>query len=258
MELELAGKTALVGGGTQGIGAAAADALALRGATVWLLARTEADLQRKVAHLPRPAGQTHGFLAMDLLNLVQVQALAAQLPAVQIWVNNTGGPPAGPLTTATVDALQSAFTAHVLASQLLLQAVLPGMRGGGYGRIVNVISTSVKAPLHNLGVSNTMRAAVANWAKTLATELAPEGITVNNVLPGATRTGRLEGLLQRNATQRNTSVETEAARMEAEIPLRRFAQPDEVAEAIAFLASPAATYITGINLPVDGGRLQSL
>ena len=171
-----------------------------------------------------------------------------------ILVNNTGGPAAGRAIDADTDTFLAAFRAHLLCNQILVQAAVPGMRAACYGRVVNIISTSVKQPLPSLGVSNTIRGAVANWAKTLSMELAPFGITVNNVLPGATETGRLKSILDGKAQRTGHSVEEVSAQMLAEIPLGRFAQPWEVAAAVTFLASPLAAYINGINLPVDGGR----
>jgi 3-oxoacyl-[acyl-carrier protein] reductase len=173
-------------------------------------------------------------------------------------VNNTGGPAAGPVLDASAEAFLSAFTHHLLVNQKLAQLVVPGMRRAGYGRIVNVISTSVKAPLHGLGVSNTVRAAVGNWAKTLATELAPSGITVNNVLPGATATERLSAIIEGRAQRTGRPYSEIEHEMKAEVPMGRFADPAEIAAAVAFMASPAASYITGINIPVDGGRTPNL
>jgi len=177
---------------------------------------------------------------------------------VHILVNNTGGPPAGLAVDASFEQFLQAFNNHLLCNQALVQAVVPGMRRLRYGRIINIISTSVKQPIPGLGVSNTIRAAVANWAKTLATELGPDGITVNNVLPGMTETERLRSLIATRAAQSNRTEADVSQSMKDEIPLRRFAVPAEIAAAVAFLASPAASYINGINLPVDGGRTQSL
>jgi 3-oxoacyl-[acyl-carrier protein] reductase len=183
---------------------------------------------------------------------------AAAAKNYHILVNNTGGPPGGPITEATVDAFRQAFNNHLICNHLLTQALLPGMKTEGYGRIINVISTSVKAPLDGLGVSNTVRAAVANWAKTLANEVGPFGITVNNVLPGATMTGRLEEIANARAARSSETAEAIFDHWKVEVPLRRIGQPQEVGAAIAFLASPAAAYISGINLPVDGGRTKNL
>ncbi len=262
MDLDLTGRHALVCGASQGIGHAAAIELARLGADVTVLARSADALAATVAMLPHlHAAQVHGFVAVDMADTDalrrKVESVANARP-VQILVNNTGGPPGGPAHTAEPSAYLDAFTRHLIAAQSLLGALLPGMRGAGYGRIVNVISTSVKEPLRNLGVSNTIRGAVANWAKTLATELGPFGITVNNVLPGYTRTQRLAQIVaDRMAATGRSAAEIEQA-MLASVPAGRFADAAEIAAAIAFLAAPAANYVNGINLPVDGGRTQSL
>ncbi|MFM2207066.1 MAG: hypothetical protein RL213_1041 [Bacteroidota bacterium] len=257
MNLDLRGKTALVGGSTQGIGRAVAMELAGLGATVILLARNKETLSEVCAQLPVPAGQSHAFLQVDYSTPEQlgkaVEEFLSKHPA-QILVNNTGGPPSGPVTAAGSAAFLSAFQQHLLCNQLLAQAVLPGMKSSGYGRIVNIISTSVKQPLKNLGVSNTVRAAVANWSKTWANEVAPLGITVNNVLPGATDTQRLRSLIKSKAEKNGIGESVVEQEMLDEIPMGRFADPSEVASAVAFLVSPAAAYVSGINLPVDGGR----
>jgi len=264
MNLDLTGRTALVGGATQGIGRAVAYELAELGARVVLAARDETRLRETAFSLPTPTDARHGWIVADFTQPATVTAalddLLARLPhpTIHILVNNTGGPPGGTLLQAAPDAFRTTFDQHLVVNHLLAQRLVPGMRAAGYGRIVNVISTSVKAPLPNLGVSNTVRAAVANWAKTLATELAPAGITVNNVLPGATRTGRLEGLIRTRAAATGHPAEDIEGEMRREIPAGRFAEAAEIAAAVAFLASPAAAYITGINLPVDGGRLNSL
>ena len=261
MNLDLNHKNALVGGGSQGIGLATAKELASMGANVTLLARNPVTLQEALKSLDTSRGQVHHYVEADFSDARGLaKTLSEKLPNAQfnILVNNTGGPPAGPAHTATLEEFQQAFNNHLLCNQVLLQFVLEGMKASGYGRIVNVISTSVKQPLDNLGVSNTIRGAVANWAKTLSNELAAFGITVNNVLPGATLTGRLTGLAERKAAQHGTTPQDVLHEMAEEVPMRRVAQPEEVAAAIAFLCSPAASYINGINLPVDGGRTKSL
>lgn len=262
MDLELSGKHALVCGGSQGIGLAAAIELARFGANVTLLARTPAKLASALAQLPKvQAAQRHDSIAVDTGDLealrAQVGALVQQRP-VQVLVNNSGGPPPGALASATVEGFLDAYRRHLLANHILAETVLPGMKAAHYGRIVNVISTSVKQPIPGLGVSNTTRGAVASWAKTLAAEVAPFGITVNNVLPGSTHTPRIEEIIDTRVKATGKTRDDIYAAMTHEIPMARFAEAAEVGNAIAFLASPAASYITGINVPVDGGRTSSL
>ncbi len=259
MKIDLKGKKALVGGSTGGIGKATAHELALAGATVVLLARNEAKLKEELDTLPQPEGQKHAYLASDFTQPAKVeekvkQYLQAGNGPFHILINNTGGPPGGPIVNADPDEFRKAFDMHVITAHLLSRALLPGMKEAGYGRIVNVISTSVKMPLKGLGVSNTVRGAMANWAKTMANELAADQITVNNVLPGATLTGRLQSIIESKAAAGNKSIEAISEIMRSAIPMQRFAKPEEIAAAIVFLASPQASYITGINLPVDGGR----
>jgi 3-oxoacyl-[acyl-carrier protein] reductase len=258
MNLDLSNYTALVCGSTQGIGKATAIELASLGAKVVLVARNAGALESVCAALPRPTNQEHGWLEADFSKPQEVEAAIKQFinngNQVHILVNNTGGPPAGPIADATTAAFLAAFEQHLVCNHLLMQAVIPGMKEAKYGRVINVISTSVKQPLKGLGVSNTIRAAVANWSKTLSIELAPFGITVNNVLPGATATQRLSSIIENKSKKLNHSVDEVEQEMLNEIPAGRFAQPEEIAAAIAFLASPAASYINGINVPVDGGR----
>lgn len=262
MNLDLTGKTAVVGGSTQGIGFATAVELANMGASLVLLARNEEKLKRAVASLDQSKGQTHSYLVADYFQSDQVkstiQSWVAAGNTAHILVNNTGGPPAGPAHTADIQEYLTAFQAHLINNQILAQALIPGMKEAGYGRIVNVISTSVKVPLNGLGVSNTVRGAVANWSKTLANELGAFNITVNNVLPGATETERLTSIISNKAGKTGASEDQVTDAMTQQVPMKRFAQPEEVANAIAFLASPAASYINGINVPVDGGRTGSL
>lgn len=263
MDLNLNGKYAVVCGSTQGIGKAAATELAHLGATITLIARDAEKLEAVRASLPTPSAQEHDVLIADFSHphLLR-EALAAWIAPtprhVHILVNNTGGPPGGPAHAADVEEYRAAFNQHLVCNHILVQAFLEGMKASRYGRIINVISTSVKQPLDGLGVSNTIRGAVANWAKTLANELGGFGITVNNVLPGATETERLQQILQAKVERSGITEDAAAAQMMAAIPAKRFARPQEIAYAIAFLASPAASYINGVNLPVDGGRTKSL
>jgi 3-oxoacyl-[acyl-carrier protein] reductase len=258
MNLDLLGKTALVCGSTQGIGKASAKELAILGANIVLAARNEESLKAALKDLDVSKGQTHTFLCADFQNPNQlkekVETFVATQGTIHILVNNTGGPPGGLITNAKVEDFLQAFNNHLVCNHVLVQAVIEGMKQENYGRIINIISTSVKMPLKNLGVSNTIRAAVANWSKTLANEVASFGITVNNVLPGATSTGRLQAIIENKSKNTGESLNQIKNEMEGEIPLGRFADPSEIANAVAFLASPAASYITGINVPVDGGR----
>ncbi|RDJ00006.1 SDR family NAD(P)-dependent oxidoreductase [Dyella solisilvae] len=261
MLLDLSGRHALVCGASQGIGHASAIELAELGASVTLLSRSAASLQSAAEALPRRAGQQHRWFAVDMADTEGLHRALVDMVAdhpIEILINNTGGPPGGPAHAAELGAFEAAFRQHLLAGQTLVQALLPGMRASSYGRIVNVISTSVKEPIAGLGVSNTVRAAVAAWAKTLSSELAADGITVNNVLPGYTRTARLDGLLA--AQSRNSGItEHEIAQgMLASVPARRFGEAAEVAAVVAFLCTPAAAYVNGVSIAVDGGRTRSL
>ena len=266
MDINLAGKKALVCGSSQGIGQACAIELASLGAEVTLFSRNEASLTKVKQSLPCPNQQNHQILVADFSQPEQVNtvisqavaALAKQNTGFDILINNTGGPAPGPAHTSDATAFINAFNLHLVANHHLVQALIPYMKATGDGRIINVISTSVKQPIVGLGVSNTIRGAVASWAKTLANELGPFGITVNNVLPGATATARLDAIIEGKAKKQNISIEQTTENEKAQIPLRRFAKPAEFAAAAAFLASPAGAYITGINLPVDGGRTMSL
>jgi 3-oxoacyl-[acyl-carrier protein] reductase len=258
MNLNLKGKRALVCGSTQGIGKAAAIELALLGAELILTARNEEQLKKVSSELDSSSGQNHKYIAVDFSNPQLLQELVIKEIVsngnIHVLVNNTGGPAAGPIASAKTDEFTNAFNQHLICNHLLVQACMEGMKKDHYGRIINVISTSVKLPLKGLGVSNTIRAAVANWSKTLSIELAPFGITVNNVLPGATNTVRLSSIIKNKSKRTGFSEEEIKQEMLHEIPAGRFAEASEIANAIAFLASPAAAYINGINVPVDGGR----
>jgi 3-oxoacyl-[acyl-carrier protein] reductase len=262
MNLDLTGKTALVCGSTQGIGRASAAELALLGANIVLMARNEEKLQETIGDLDTSRGQVHRCIAADFAEAGAVpNAIArhlAQFPDMHILINNTGGPAGGPLIDAQADAFVQTFHSHLLNNQALVQAVVPVMKQAGYGRIVNIISTSVKQPIVGLGVSNTIRGAVAQWAKTLSLEIASFGITVNNVLPGYTRTARLDAVLSMRSQSTGKTEDEVATQMQQEIPTGRFVEPEEVGAAVAFLCTPAAASINGINVPVDGGRTSSL
>lgn len=255
-------KVALVTGAARGIGRACAEALAGAGAGVTLIARDEAALRAVGGTIARPRRATVDFIVADFRDppavRERVEGYIRDNHGFEILVNNTGGPPAGPIVEARPEEFASAVSMHVLCNHLLVQALLPGMKQAGYGRIVNIVSTSVREPIPGLGVSNTTRSAVAGWAKSLARELGPFGITVNNVLPGYTATARLGALIDRQAELAGKPRNEIELNMRAGIPLGRFAEPAEIAAAVVFLASPAASYITGVSLPVDGGRLASI
>lgn len=260
MNLQLNNKYALVCGSTQGIGRATAFALAEEGVHVTLIARNEYKLKEVLSALP--THRNHDYIIADFSNSEElknkVSAYIEAFHGFHILVNNTGGPKGGPIFSAEISEFESAFTQHLKCNHLLAQLVVPFMKSERYGRIINVISTSVKQPLDGLGVSNTIRGAVANWSKTLANELGQFGITVNNVLPGATGTERLTEIIKNKSSKLGITEEAAADAMRSIVPAKRFAKPEELADAITFLASARASYINGINLPVDGGRTKSL
>lgn len=261
MNTSLTGKNALVCGSSKGIGKAIAIALAELGANITLTARNEDALLDVIGELDTSQGQQHDFILADFSKPDELKELIIhQLKdtTYQILINNTGGPVAGNIVDASPEQFEAAFKNHLVCNHILATALLPGMKKSNYGRVINIISTSVKIPLRGLGVSNTIRGAVANWSKTMANELAPFGITVNNVLPGATNTERLQEIVKGKSQKTGRTTEDVAQEMMEEIPMQRFADPSEIAAAAAFLASPAASYITGINVPVDGGRTGAL
>ncbi len=251
----------MVCGSTQGIGKAVALELASLGASVTLVARNEESLRQVKSELSTSAGQHHAAVTVDFNDPGALREKAARYvresAPIHILVNNSGGPKGGPILDADLQEFVNTFSQHLLCNHILAQAVIPGMKAARYGRIVNIISTSVKQPIPGLGVSNTVRAAVASWAKTLAGEVARFGITVNNILPGMTRTGRLDYVIRSRAERAGRTVEDITREMIAEIPAGRYADPRELAAVAAFLCSPAASYVNGVSLPVDGGRTTS-
>lgn len=260
MELNLKNKAALVCGSTQGIGRATAMALANEGVKVTLLARDQTKLEHVLSELPKTAN--HDYIVADFSKVdavkVKVSDYLNKNSGFHILINNTGGPRSGSILEATLEQFESAFTMHLKCSHVLTQLLVPFMKSENYGRIINVISTSVKEPIEGLGVSNTIRNAVGNWSKTLSFELGAFGITVNNVLPGFTQTERLNEIIDVKAKKTNTSFEEMKNLMKNYTPAKRFAKPQETANAIVFLASESASYINGVNIPVDGGRTKSL
>lgn len=261
MKLNLQNKNALVCGSTSGIGKASALALASEGITVTLVARNEEKLKTVLNQLAVKNGQQHDYIKANFSEphrLKQKISKATENKTYHILLNNTGGPPAGNIVEANTEEFEKAIQQHLICNHLLMQAVVPGMKKEGYGRIINIISTSVKQPLDGLGVSNTIRAAVGNWSKTLANELGEFAITVNNILPGATATDRLEDIIKEKADKNGISQKEAAEQIKANIPAKRFGKPSELADAVVFLAGETGSYINGINLPVDGGRTKSL
>lgn len=261
MNISLKNKNALLCGSTAGIGKATAQIMAKLGANITLVARNEDKLKSTLALLLQGENQEHDYLVADFSNPEELREKInhkVENKIYHILLNNTGGPKGSAIHEAKIQEFDNAFQMHVICNQILAQAVVPGMKKSGYGRIINIISTSVKQPIDGLGVSNTIRGAVASWSKTLANELGQYGITVNNVLPGFTATERLDGIIKNKAQKNQKSEEDTAEMMKSMVPTRRFAKPEEVAQGAVFLASEAASYINGINLPVDGGRTKSL
>jgi 3-oxoacyl-[acyl-carrier protein] reductase len=261
MNLDLKNKTAIICGSTQGIGFAAAQELALLGANCVLVARTETALQEAIKQLDTTQHQQHKYLVANFDEPQTVKTVIEKFVennSVHILVNNSGGPNSGAITSATEDEFLNTFNRHLICNHILAKACIPSMKEASYGRIINIISTSVKVPLPNLGVSNTIRGAVASWSKTMANELGQFNITVNNVLPGATATRRLSNIITANSSKKNKSIAEIEEEMIKEIPMKRFAQPNELGNVVAFLASPAASYINGVSIPVDGGRTGAL
>jgi 3-oxoacyl-[acyl-carrier protein] reductase len=261
MNISLNDKYALICGSSQGIGLAAAKELAFNGANCILMARNPDRLQEAIKELNSIQGQHHQWVAVDFSEPERVEEAIKKITEkqiIEILINNTGGPKAGPILEASAEIFELAFRQHLICNQLLARAVVPGMCKVGYGRIINIISTSVKTPLANLGVSNTIRLAVASWAKTLANEIGQFNITVNNILPGLTETQRLDELVKHTAVSLKKDLHVVEEQIRGTIPMKRFGKPEEIANMIAFLASPAASYVNGVNIAVDGGRTPAL
>ncbi len=252
--------SAVVCGASQGIGKQVALQFAQNQVRVLAVARNSNKLNELKKEMLSLSQLEHDVMSCDFTDSLDLEKLSRRIlkDSYQILICNSGGPKSGPLALASVEELNLAFQSHVIANQKLVQCVLPAMKAAQWGRIINIISTSVKMPIPNLGVSNTIRGAVAQWSKTLSLELGPLNITVNNVLPGYTATERLDELINAAASNSNKSFEAVAEEWKSKVPLKRFARADEVASAVSFLCSNNADYISGINLPVDGGRTGTL
>jgi len=257
MNLSLVGKKAVVSGGSQGIDKAIAIELASLGASCILLSRSEESLKLACESLDTSLGQKHEFHIVDFNNreaLEKLISVIASKETIDILINNTGGPAAGMIVDANESEFEKAFSQHVICNHILTKHLIPGMKLNGYGRIINIISTSVRIPLDNLGVSNTIRGAVASWSKSMSNELAQFGITVNSLLPGFIATSRLDAVATHFSEKAQVEKEVMVERMKSSVPAKRFGEPKEIAAVAAFLASPAASYVNGVSIPVDGGR----
>ena len=256
MDIVLTGKKALVGGSTRGLGKAVAMQLAECGAEVTLLARNEEKLKAALADLPVPAGQKHGFLAADFSDFDSFQRVVSGYFAnrgTDILVNNTHGPAAGGVTEKSIADYQAAFDTLFKTVVFLTSAALPSMQKNGFGRIINISSLSIRQPIPHLALSNIIRPAVSAWAKSLSSEVARYGITVNNILTGYFDTERINEIYSGQALKLGITLEEHKARMARDVPARRFGKPEEYGYLAAFLASEQAAYITGANIPIDGG-----
>lgn len=262
MDLGLRGKVALVAASSRGLGRATAEELAAEGADLVMCARSEGPLREAATAIERASGVRVVALPADLADPDAVDRVVAQalgtFGRVDVLVTNTGGPPAGPFESHSREAWHEAVRQNLDSVLNLVRPILPGMKERRWGRIINVTSITVKQPVDNLILSNSVRAAVTGFARTLATEVAPFGVTVNNVLPGYTRTQRVEELAAKTAATRGGSPADAFAAWEREIPMRRLGEPREFGALVAFLASERASYITGTSVPVDGGWIRSL
>lgn len=262
MNINLNNKRALVCGGSKGIGFATAKELAGLGAEIIVLSRSEENLKSAIQEIDAINELENSYIVADVSDTAnlkdQVSQVLATASPIHILINNGGGPPGGMIVDAKADQFIAAFQAHLIAAHSLAQLLIPQMKEAGFGRIINIVSTSVRQPITGLGVSNTIRGSIASWSKTMSTELALHGITVNNILPGTTKTGRLTEIMKGIEDRSDLSEDEVRNQFLSQIPMGRFAEVEEVAATAAFLASPAASYITGVSLPVDGGKIRSI
>jgi 3-oxoacyl-[acyl-carrier protein] reductase len=257
MELGLRGKRALVCAASKGLGLAVAEALAREGAALFLCSRDEAAIQATAARLRQATGATVQAAAADLARPEGAERLARlaeeALGGIDVLVNNVGGPTPSAAAVTDTAAWQKGFEQVFLSAVTVTRTLVPGMRARHFGRIVTITSTSVVEPIEHLVVSTAMRAAVTGFSRTLATELAADGITVNTVMPGVIHTGRIEQLRQAKAEREGSTLAAEMAKTAKSIPAGRLGRPEELADLVAFLASERASYMTGLNIAVDGG-----
>jgi len=257
MNLKLDGKVVFVGGASKGLGRAAATALANEGAKVVISARNRETLRATADSISRETGSAVMAVPADLSRSDQVRAaikaVLDDFGRVDILVNNAGGPPVGAFMEFTDEAWEAAFRLNLMSAVTLAREVVPGMKDRHWGRIINLTSIAVKQPLGGLILSNSIRAGVHGWAKSLSNELARLGITVNNVLPGYTLTDRVRGLARTQAEKEGATVDEMLARMQEAIPMKRLGKPEDVGDLVAFLASEQAGYITGASIQIDGG-----
>ena len=262
MDLGLRGKVALVGGSSRGLGRAVAEELANEGCAIVICSRDSDALDSARNEIDQIAGSDVLAVSADLSVATDVENLVRaahdRFGRIDILVTNTGGPPAGEFETHSAETWRAAVAQNLESVLNLTRAVLPGMKGRQWGRIINITSIAVKQPVDGLILSNSVRAAVTGFARTLANEVAPYNVTVNNVMPGYTRTERLVHLAEHNAEAHDIDVDEAYAQWESEIPMRRLGEPPELAALVAFLASQRASYITGTSIPVDGGWIRSL
>ena len=262
MDLGLKGKTALVAASSKGLGRAVADELAREGANLIICARSVRPLEMARQAIYDETKVEVVAVPADLSEPADIDRLMAAAKAefghVDILVTNTGGPPPGPFESHSREAWSDAIRQNLYSVLNLTREVLPAMRDASWGRIINITSVAVKQPVDGLILSNAIRAGVTGFAKTLANEEARCGITVNNVMPGYTKTERLEQLASDAADRSGLLVEETYARWESQIPMGRIGTPAEFAALVTFLASERASYITGVSIPVDGGAIRSL
>ena len=262
MDLGLKGRVALVAAASRGLGRAVAEELAAEGASLALCARSEGPLEEACRHIEQTWNVPVIGVAGDVSSPADVSRITSaaleRFTRVDILVTNAGGPPAGRFDTLTAEDWERATRLTLTSVLGLTRALLPGMRERRWGRILNITSIAVKQPVENLMLSNSLRAAVTGFARTLANEVAADGVTVNNLLPGYTRTERVDELARAAAAREGVTEEAARARWEAEIPMRRLGEPREFAALAAFLASERASYITGTSITVDGGWVRSL
>ena len=260
MNISLKGRTALVGGSTRGLGKAIAMQLAASGATITLMARNEEKLKSVLDELPSGEGQLHEYLVVDFADFEKCKDIVSayfQTKKIDILVNNTNGPAAGGVLQKSIDDYQRSFDLLFKTVVFITMEALKGMQHNQFGRIINLASITVREPSPNLVLSNSIRSAVASWAKTLSRDIAPEGITVNNILTGYFDTERLDEINNLQSANKGISLQEFKDQMKLQVPARRFGRPEEFGWLVAFLASEQAAYITGANIPIDGGLLKS-